>query len=418
MTDEEIQTVPPEFEPGRRARRGRRRRRRGRAVALMMAMTLAAGAVWAAVTWVDGRGRGGSGALAGDEDGQTAILFMIRQADDPTRRSDMLVVFALDAQGANPVTLFIPSNALTEIPGHGLDLAGRGYSFGGMRLQSLVVDNVLGIALDRDAALTDEVFGRLADDLGGLDITVEDTLLADDGTGRNAVAFSPGTQKMDGETVRRFLRYQGEGETELSRIARAQQAWEAMIAAWGRMGVGALAQKFRDVGNEWNQGIETGLSPLDLAEFFSAFAAVTPEDRIYTTLPVEPVSAGGSEQALRINEEQVANLVRQYFAESIPANPYLGTRIEVLNGNGIPQIGEEVALKLIPKGYRIVLNKNARSFDYETTKILVYSRDERSLGAARKIQELLGVGEIEIGLRAQTVVDVTIVVGHDFQPRA
>ncbi|HVL89591.1 MAG TPA: LCP family protein [Actinomycetota bacterium] len=416
ITEEEMQSSPEldelGFEPGGRTRRNRRRRRRSRAVALLMVMVLAAGAAWAVATWLD-RGRGGSGVLAGDKDGQTAILFMIRQADDPTRRSDMLVVFALDAAGTNPITLFMPTNALTEIPGHGLDLAGRGFQFGGMRLQSLVVDNVLGIVLDRDAAMTDAVLGKLVDAAGGLDITVEDTLIEPGG----GVAFSPGLQKMNGEAVRGYLRYQGDGETELSRIARAQHVWEAMFAAWGRLGVGALAEKFREIGSEWNEGIETGLTPLDLAEFFSAFTAGSPADRIYTALPVEPVSAGGSEQALRIDEDQVGNLVSQYFAASIPKNPYLGTRIEVLNGNGIPQIGEEVALKLIPKGYRIVLNKNARSFDFETTKIVVYSRDERSLGAARKIQELLGVGEIEIGTRAQTVVDVTIVVGHDFEPR-
>lgn len=402
------------IEPGRRTRRNRRRRRRSRAVALLMVMVLAVGAAWGLTTWWDGRSRGGSGVLAGDKDAQTAILMMIRQADDPTRRSDMLVVFALDGNGTNPITLFMPSNALTEIPGHGLDLTGRGFSFGGMTLQSLVVDNVLGIVLDRDAAMTDEVFGKIVDSVGGIDVTVEDTLIEAEG---GAVAFSPGLQKMDGESVRRYLRYQAAGETELSRIARAQHVWEALFVSWGRLGVGALAEKFREIGKEWNEGVETGLTPLELAEFFGAFASAAPPDRIYTTLPVQPVSAGGSEQALRIDEAQVANLVSQYFAASIPNNPYLGTRIEVLNGNGIPQIGEEVALKLIPQGFRIALNKNARAFDYETTKILVYARDEKSLGAARKIQELLGVGEIEIATRAQTVVDVTIVVGHDFQPR-
>ena len=417
MTEEEIDSVPAEFEPGERTRRGRRRRRGRRAVAIIAAMALMTGGAWAGTRLLDGRGGSAGGArFAGAEDGQTTMLFMIRQADDLTRRSDMLVVFALDATGANPVALFLPSNTLTEIPGHGLDLAGRGYSFGGMPLQSIVVDNILGIALDRDAAMTDEVFGRLVDDAGGLDIDVEGTLLRDDGTGRNAADFSPGSQHMDGEAVRRFLRFQAPDETELSRIARARQVWEALIDRWGKMGPGTLAQRFRSIGKEWNQGIETGLAPLDMAEFFSAFAAVKTDDRIYTTLPVSPVSAGGAEQALQIDAGQTSDLVREYFAASMPANPYRGTRIEILNGNGVPQIGETIALKVVPKGFRIVLNRNARAFDFPVTKIVVYSRDERSLGAARKIRELLGVGEIEVGLRVQTVVDVTIVVGHDFQP--
>ncbi len=401
------------FEPGKRSRRRQRVRRRNRGLLIVVVAALTAGAVWGGAQILGGGGgtRGRSGVLAG-ADKQTAYLFMIRQAGDLSRRSDMLVVFALDRDGRNPVTLLIPSSAQTEIPGHGGDFAGRGFSFGGMPLQSLVVDNMLGIALDSDLAMSDEVMGKLVDQVGGIDLDLPGPLLASDGA---SAEFEGGSQHLDGEAARRFLRYQAADETELSRLARAQLVWEALIVKWGKLGIGVLAQRFRSLGREYGQGLESGISPLELSEFFTAFAAAGRDGRVYTTLPVTPVSAGDG-RALRVDEAQVAGLVRQYLQGSVPNNPYRSVRIQILNGNGRPQVGEKVGLVLIPKGFRIVNNRNARTFDYQQTKIVVYSRDPLVQGAARKIRELLGVGEVEFRPPSQSLVDVTIVVGDDFNP--
>jgi LCP family protein required for cell wall assembly len=345
---------------------------------------------------------------------QTSYLFMIRRDDDATNASDMLVVFALDRGRQNAVAMLIPTSAVTEIPGHGSDLVGRGEAFGGMGLQSLVVDNLLGITLDKSAALTDDVLAKLVDQVGGLDIDVQGPLLAINGD--VAPAFEDGMQHMDGQTVKRFLRFQGQDETELSRLARAQQVWDALIQAWGQMGRAALQKSFTAVGHDYGSGIESGLSPDVLADFFTGFASVQSDNRVFTTLPVTPVSGGGDQPVLRVDDTQVASLVQEYFSGSIPQTPYRNVRLEVLNGNGVPQIGEQVGYRLIPWGFRFVLDRNARSFDVDTTHIIVYDRSDQTMEAARKIQQLLGVGQVEVGIATQSLVDVTVVVGHDFNP--
>lgn len=402
------------LEPGVRSSRRRRARRRSRVMIVLLVLALGAGAIWAGASLVGSRGTsGGKGPGVAAGGAQTTYLMMIRNDADLSRRSDMLALFGLGRGGRNPVTLLIPASALAEIPGHGLDQAGRGFSFGSMTLQNLVVDNMLGIAIDNSVAMTDLVIIKMVDQLQGLDIDVASPLSIER-EGALITKFEPGTQRMDGAKVRDYLLFQAADETELSRLARSQQVWEALIERWGDLGAGALAQRFRQLGRDYRTGLETGLQPLDLAEFFTAFAAAGPDQRAYVTLPVTPVSAGDSQPALRIDEDAVKALTRQYFAGSVPASPYRGTRLEVLNGNGVPQIGEKVGLKLIPSGFRFVVNRNARSFDVERTRIIVYDRDEKSLGAARKIRELLGVGEIQIGPRSQSLVDVTVVVGHDF----
>jgi len=92
-------------------------------------------------------------------------------------------------------------------------------------------------------------------------------------------------------------------------------------------------------------------------------------------------------------------------------------RLEIRNGNGVPESGERVAALLVPAGMNIVVTGNAPSFTYNSTRVVVYGDDAASLALARKIRDLLGVGDVEVGTRGQTIVDVTIVVGKDFVNR-
>jgi len=156
----------------------------------------------------------------------------------------------------------------------------------------------------------------------------------------------------------------------------------------------------------------TDAAPKDAAGFLAAFAAAG-EGRAYRTLPVEAVGTGGTENAFRVQQTRLDELVRTLLAASLPPEgPGRGARVQVLNGNGEPESGAAVADVLVPAGFRIADTGNARSFDFRTTKIVVYR--EADVPIAERIRELLGVGTIEISRTQQTIVDVTVVVGRDF----
>jgi hypothetical protein len=113
----------------------------------------------------------------------------------------------------------------------------------------------------------------------------------------------------------------------------------------------------------------------------------------------------------------VDTLVDDRLAASRPEDGVAGGRqLQVLNGNGMPGIGVAVAEVLQPAGYRVLLTGNADRFTYEVTRIVVYDEEPDTLAAAREIRDLLGAGQIERSATPQSVVDVTIVVGHDFPP--
>jgi len=82
-----------------------------------------------------------------------------------------------------------------------------------------------------------------------------------------------------------------------------------------------------------------------------------------------------------------------------------------LNGNGVPGIGEQVAERLIPGGFRVAVSQNASEFDHPETLIVVGSPDD--VGLAERVRDLLGVGGVSVSV-GSGIAPVTVVVGEDF----
>jgi hypothetical protein len=84
----------------------------------------------------------------------------------------------------------------------------------------------------------------------------------------------------------------------------------------------------------------------------------------------------------------------------------------VLNGSGVPGVGELVAERLIPEGFRVVVSENAANFDHRETLVVVGSADDVALG--ERVRDLLGTGSVNVSV-ASGIAPVTVVVGKDFQ---
>ena len=63
----------------------------------------------------------------------------------------------------------------------------------------------------------------------------------------------------------------------------------------------------------------------------------------------------------------------------------------VLNGNGVPGIGEAASERLLPGGFRVAISQNASDFDHPQTLIVVGSPDDVRLG--RTCAKLAPCGE-------------------------
>lgn len=175
----------------------------------------------------------------------------------------------------------------------------------------------------------------------------------------------------------------------------------AALEASGRTRVtafGLVLQGLLDETVEW--------LPEDLADSDSAAAVLEALEGArgasVAALPSEEAGPG----IYRVEPEAVRSAIVEAFGgpdrEVVP--------VIVLNGSGSPGIGEIVAERIVPGGFRIVVNENASSFDHEETLVVVGSADDVALG--ERVRDLLGTGSVSVSV-SSGIAPVTIVVGKD-----
>lgn len=389
--------------------RSKRRRRRtvrrafGRVLVILFASALTVSAV--VLTRFDGARTPPPAPGAAVE--QTALLLAMNLQDDPSGQADSFTAFV--AGGPSPAAMFMPAGTLAPIPGQGFEAIGKSLAFGRAGLAELTVENMLGVNFDSSLVFDDLTLAKIVDAVGGIDIDVTESLLERGKDGVSESVFTLGPQKMDGPNASVYMTYLGEKETELDRFPRMQKVWEGIVS---RLRAGASVDAALEV-------IDGPLvEPAAVAAFGRVLRAMaaTPAAKVsFDVLPSTPIGAGDDRDGYDIDDQVAAIRVERLFVGSLAATDIAGRpRVEIRNGNGRPEAGEEVAALLIPDGLRLAVNGNAGRFDHEATKVLVYSTSEESMTLARRVRDLLGQGTIEVATRGQTVVDVTVVIGKDF----
>ena len=408
MTDTEL--IPPRVDPGarrdRRRRKGFRRRVIGWAsigVPLLVILVVLLAQIGGGKPASAPRAVGNTA-----EGGQVTYLFVGTRTGDQSGQADWLTLMAIDRSGEHPLTVFIPTGTLTEIPGYGYDIAGKAMSLGQVALQEITIENMLGIQIDHTMIVPDTMLSSLVDRVGGVTVTIKSALMQQRGANRVVPVFQAGTRHLDGKTAVRFLQYMGPDEDELARLGREQQVWEALFSRYGAADAGKLARIVSGFGNR----LITDAPPANVGAFFASFASAGSDLRTYRALPVAAVGTG-EDAAFRIDQQRFDGELARLLAPSRPSGAAATpVRVQILNGNGQPEIGLAVAQLLVPAGFRIADTGNASSFGFKRTKIIAYF--DADLAAARRIRALLRVGSIEIGRTPQTIVDVTVVIGADF----
>ncbi len=85
--------------------------------------------------------------------------------------------------------------------------------------------------------------------------------------------------------------------------------------------------------------------------------------------------------------------------------------VEVLNGSGRTGLGRMGTRRLRRMGVDVVYFGNAESTD--STQVIARRGDR---GRAEKVRDALGVGKVVVQADTLRRVDVSVVLGHDYQP--
>ena len=116
----------------------------------------------------------------------------------------------------------------------------------------------------------------------------------------------------------------------------------------------------------------------------------------------------------RVDNEKLEQFIEKFVKSSHNRKSFDRVRLEVLNGCGVPGIGESIAAAIDMNSFEVVSSANANNFDYPETLIIIYSEDGDVIAAAEKLQNELEVGRIEQHPKTHDISDITIIVGKDY----
>ena len=341
---------------------------------------------------------------------QSTAVVLVTGADGPGGEAHGIAVLAYDGEQHEGTILLVPPSVVADIPGYGTFPLAEAYAAGGGQLVEVSLANLLGLRFDAVATVTPAAWEELLTGTGGFEVDVRREVAGRTPDGE-AARFVPGPQQLDGPALADYLTLEVEGESELDALPRVQRVLAGLLDH--------LAQE----PGQLDRLLDDAAPPMDpeasdaLRQVLEHLAAARADDEVTAvSLPVRGLGTDGDE-GFRLDEGRAATLAEGRLSAWLPdVDAADGRRVQILNGNGIPQIGQHVAGELSGGGYRVVLTGNADRFTYQQTRIILHAVDDAQLEIAQDVQERLGTGVIERSATPQSVVDITIVVGADISP--
>ena len=383
----------PPAAPGERARRRHEQDRVRRLRWLVAAVLVVAFAVTVGLV-AGGRDHGPKSGRAASLRGSPAVPAGPAPALLAGQRSDgradwvAAVVPALSGRGGDLV--LIPTGTMTEIPSLGLEPIGLSLAAGGSDRLLSATENMLGAPLGAAAVLDGASLTELAATAGAVTVEVPGRVEDVQPDGRVSVLYEAGANRVEPTDVPLFFSARGRG-SDLSRLARHAAYWQSWLTRMRRP--------------------PTTASPsLERSPAYRALAAVAAGSFRVRVLPVQSAGAlDDGAEAYQLDKAETARLVAAVFGgRAAAARP----RVRVLNGTGEVELAQKVAKRLVPAGMQITLTGNASPLGQRETQIVYY--DPKTRPVAERIRGAMGVGILVHNRNATDVVDVTVIVGKDF----
>lgn len=153
-----------------------------------------------------------------------------RPGQDPaTARGDSLHLLAVNPAGGQGTVVGFPRDSWVDVPGHGRQKINRALALGGPDLMAQTVRQLTGLPVHYYAVTGFEGFGRLVDDLGGVDVPVPQRM-SDRASGAR---FEAGWHRMGGQGALAFAR--NRKDTPAGDLSRSANQGLLVLSALAKM---------------------------------------------------------------------------------------------------------------------------------------------------------------------------------------
>ncbi len=266
------------------------------------------------------------------------------------------------------------------------------------------VSDLLGVPIDFYAVVNIDIFERLVDDLGGVELVVPTRMDYEDQAGGLVIDLQPGLQRLTGEQAAGFVRYRHLLRGDIDRIDNVKTLAYAALARLQELNVravGTVPALFETFIDE----VDTNFSPALVSQLLARDLSAVQLETV--TLPTRDVS--GSERFVTTVPGEVEAFLAGLFggeARVVAAVPEQD--ILVSNRSGVPGLGRRVEAELVRLGVPAGRVRVVQEAQDPVSRVLM---THAGLAAAPFYADLFGVGAQQVDRLA--VEDVEIILGQD-----
>jgi hypothetical protein len=312
--------------------------------------------------------------------------------------------------------LLVPSRLLVDVASAGSLPFGEALTVDSPTASADALTDLLGVRVKDRWVLTTAGLAALVDKVGGVQAQVDVDVTTKDAKGNETVVVKAGSQKLGGAAAAAYATFLGEDEPEQARLARFNDVLDGVVRQLPA-GADAIAADVAALGG----GSTSSLSGARLGGLLEGLRTASVADQVrYEVLPVNSIDTGSSIDTYGVESAKAGPLLQKLFPGSLVRDPSgQSVRVLVENGVGTPDMVEKARGKLVEDGYRFVNGGNAATLDStEPSVVLVADGSDKSQRQGESVAKSLGLPQTSIATnpRGQTVADVIVVLGSDFQP--
>lgn len=156
-------------------------------------------------------------------------------------RTDTILVATIQPRKNAVHVLSIPRDTQVLIPGYGTEKINAAHAIGGIERTKATVEALTGIPIHHTVSVSLSGAVSFLDELGGVDLYVEQKMKYSDRTAGLYIDLNPGMQHLDGKTAIGYARFRHDAMGDIGRVARQQRLLNAVErklltpAVWWRL---------------------------------------------------------------------------------------------------------------------------------------------------------------------------------------
>ncbi|KHF38801.1 LCP family protein [Halalkalibacter okhensis] len=149
------------------------------------------------------------------------LLVGMDTSKDEIARTDTIMIAQYNPTNGDTKIASIMRDSYVEIPGRSKNKINASFAFGGVELLQQTLEHNFNLNIHYYALANFDGFIKLVDTIApnGIDVTIERQMIDPN----NAISFTPGAQKLDGEETLKYVRFRKDYENDFGRVKRQQE---------------------------------------------------------------------------------------------------------------------------------------------------------------------------------------------------